>query len=316
MTDIDEKFDLGAARVCAILNEGSGRKNGDSIETMLMEKLAPIAKQFDIRRPATGAQIGRVAAGAVEDGYDLILAIGGDGTQAAVAQELVGTGTIMGVIPAGTFNYFSRELNCGETPEQGIDTILNARPSRLGVGEVNGRIFLNNVSFGVYPEILERRESIYRRWGRSRIAAYWSVMAALIDLRHALNLTAKVDGEERRYRTALAFVVKSAFQLESFGLDEGAEAVRDGALAMYVAKAARPLALIRAALRLAFGSPARRADFDLITSSEIEIDAGTAKRLVAHDGEKTRMRGPFILRNRPDALRVLVPVPTDPADQT
>lgn len=302
-----EPFQLADARVCAILNKNSGKKRGQEIEAELQDRLAPQTAHFEMRRPAHSGQIGAAAARAVRDDFDLILAIGGDGTQAAIAQEVAGTDKVMGVIPAGTFNYFSRELGCGETVSEGIDTILNARPARIGVGQVNGRVFLNNVSFGAYPEILQRRESLYRRWGRSRAAAYWSVIVALADMRRPLDLTAEVHGAEMRYHTALAFVAKSAYQLESFGLDEGAHAVRDGRLALFIARAEGPVGLIRAALRLAFGLTARDSDFDLITSDEIEIEAGPASRLVAHDGEKSRMKGPFKLRVLPDALTVLVP---------
>ncbi|MCQ0969181.1 NAD(+)/NADH kinase (plasmid) [Paracoccus sp. TK19116] len=307
MPQNDQSFDLSAARVCAVLNKGSGRKNGDQNERMLRERLEGRSAAFEIRKPAHGSQIGKVAKQAIADGFDVILAVGGDGTQAAVAQALARTDAVMGVIPTGTFNYFARELRCGEDVEGGIDTILDARLSTISVGEVNGRIFLNNVSFGAYPEILQRREAIYRRWGRSRVAAYWSVLAALKDMRHPMSLTASVDGVERHYETALAFIGKSAFQLETFGLDEGAQAVRDGHLALFVAKANGPMALIRAALRLAFGKTARDDDFDLITSDEIEIDTGRGKRLIAHDGEKSRVRGPFKLRALPEALNVLVP---------
>lgn len=237
----------------------------------------------------------------------MIIAAGGDGTQAAVAQALVGTEKIMGVIPTGTFNYFARELNCGQNAEEGIDAVLAGRPILRDVGTINGRLFLNNVSFGAYPEILERRESVYRRWGRSRIAAYWSVIITLADLRRPMSLTAEVAGESRRYETALAFVANSAFQLESFGLQEGADAVRKGHLALFVATAKGPAGLIRAALRLAFGWNARDTDFEMITSNEIDIDAGPSSRLVAHDGEKTRMKGPFKLRVLPNALTVLMP---------
>src|SRR5690606_31797404 len=137
------------------------------------------------------------------------------------------------------------------------------------------------VSLGVYPHILKTRESIYRRWGRSRLAAYWSVLVALRRLRHPMTLTARVDGESRNFTTALVFVARSAFQLDSFGLD-GADAIRQGKFAVLIARARKPLPLIRSALRLAVGFSAQDDDFDLIVTDELTIETGK-RQLVAHD---------------------------------
>ena len=70
---------------------------------------------------------------------------------------------------------------------------------------------------------------------------------------HAWSLNtddAEVDGQEREYTSALVFVARSAYQLDSFGL-EGADGIRDGKFAVLIAKARQPLPLIRSALRLA-----------------------------------------------------------------
>ena len=92
------------------------------------------------------------------------------------------------MIPGGTFNYFARDLGSGETLDEALRIFDAPRLRHVHVGDVNGMIFLNNISFGAYPEILKRRESIYRRWGRSRIAAYWSALIAVWNLRHPLHL--------------------------------------------------------------------------------------------------------------------------------
>ena len=226
---------------------------------------------------------------------------------AAVAGALIDRDAAMAVIPAGTFNYFARDLGSGETVEQALKMFDAPALRAVDVGDMNGMIFLNNVSFGAYPEILKRRESIYARWGRSRVAAYWSAVAALWNLRKPLHVVVRADGEpERRFTTALAFVAKSAYQLESFGL-EGADCVRRGQLALLVARARRPGPLIRSALRLAMGKSARYDDFNLVCADEMEIETVPAHEYVAHDGEKCWMDSPFRVRVRKGGLNVLVP---------
>ncbi|MTH33136.1 diacylglycerol kinase [Paracoccus limosus] len=304
----DRAYDLASARCCVIVNTGSGRKAGAAIAERLADRLQGRVAELAVRRIDSGGDLAQAARAAVQQGYGLIVAAGGDGTQAAVASAVAGSPAAMAVIPGGTFNYFARDLGSGETVDEALRIFDAPQLRRVHVGEMNGMLFLNNVSFGAYPEILRRRESIYRRWGRSRIAAYWSAVAAIWALRHPLQLTVRVAGEERRFVTALAFVAKSAYQLEAFGL-EGADAVRAGQLALLVARARRPGPLIRSALRLAMGKSARYQDFDLIAATEMTLETLPRREYVAHDGEKTWMASPFHVRVRAHDLAVLVPGP-------
>lgn len=299
-------FDLGRARVCVIANRGSGRKQGADIAETLREVLQGRVAELEIHGTDEGTALPDMARDAVRRGFDLIVAAGGDGTQAAVASAVAGTETAMAVIPGGTFNYFARDIGSGETVEAALKIFDAPALRRVDVGEMNGMIFLNNVSFGAYPEILRRRESIYKRWGRSRVAAYWSAAVALWNLRHPLRLVVRSHGEERRFTTALAFVAKSAYQLDSFGL-EGADCVRKGQLALLVARARRPGPLVRSAMRLAMGKSARYQDFNLVCAEEIRLETEPAHEYVAHDGEKTWMDSPFQIRVRKGALKLLVP---------
>ncbi|WP_410218703.1 diacylglycerol/lipid kinase family protein [Paracoccus sp. (in: a-proteobacteria)] len=299
-------FNLGKARVCVIMNRGSGRKKHRALVEQLREQLEPACGSYTLRESRKGSDLPQLARQVAGEGFDLVIAAGGDGTQSAVAAALTGTDVVMGVLPGGTFNYFARDLGVGETIDDALETILNAKVEAVDVGDVNGLIFLNNVSLGAYPQILKTREGIYRRWGRSRMAAYWSVLVALRRLRRPMNLVARVEGETQRYTSALVFVARSAYQLDSFGL-EGADEIRRGRFAVLIAKARQPLPLIRSAIRLAFGHSAKDDDFDLILTDELQIETPTRRQLVAHDGEKAVLYSPFKMVVRHGELRVLLP---------
>ena len=304
---MSDRFDLSQARVVAILNRKAGRDDSDGIGALLEKKIAPACASYDVVRPGKSESLTDIAARVAKD-HDLIIAIGGDGTQAAVAQALADAGgeTMLGVIPGGTFNYFARDLGVGDTQEEAIETLLNARIQPVSVGDMNGKIFLNNISLGAYPEILERREATYRRFGRRRFLAYWATLRTLMDLRHPLKLTAHVNGETLEYQTALAFVAQSETQLESSGL-QGSEEVKRDKLPLFIAKATNGRALIGAAMRLALGRASHGEDFDLIIADDFVINTDRPTRHVAHDGERSRVPSPLNLTIRKDALRVLVP---------
>ena len=306
MTYAPRLLDLASCKLALVLNGAAGKKDAQIKTAGIRERLAPRVREFATYPVLRGSGIAEAAKRAAQDGADIVVALGGDGTQSAVANALVGSETVMAVLPGGTFNYFARELGVGDTVENAIDTILAGHVRRLDVGEVNGRVFLNNASFGFYPEILRRREAIYRRWGRSRIAAYWSVLVALRNIRDPMRLTLTQNGVTRDISTALAFAARSGFQLESLGL-EGVQAVRDGQVAFFIATGRRPRDLMAAALRLAIGTVAQGQDFELLIADEFLIEMRQKGRLLAFDGEKERMNGPFRLRVQRGALSVIVP---------
>lgn len=296
---------LSDSHVLLIANSRAGRGDGAAAVAAIRARLAPQVARFDLRVLERGEDAGAVARAAVAQGAGIVAVLGGDGTQSAVAGALAGTRAVMAPLPGGTFNFFARDLGLGETVEAALDALEAGHVAMVPLACVNDRVFVNNTSFGAYPDILDRRESLYRRWGRSRLGAYWAVITALVQMRRPLVLQTTDAGQSRHYRTALAFVARNATQLGMLGLTEGTEAVRRGQLALFIARASRPGALIGAAIRLAFGMTTRHADFDLICTDCVTITTRPQTRLIARDGERERMAGPFRLTRHPAMLRVI-----------
>lgn len=243
MTSTFPDLDLARAKVTLILNAKAGKKDADARVEEIRARLEPAVGKL-ILRPVRGSEIARAARAAVDEGSDVVAALGGDGTQSAVAGALAGTDAVMAPLPGGTFNYFARELGL-ETLDDALDALLAGKVEARDVGTVNDRVFLNNLSFGLYPHMLQRREAIYDRWGRSRLLAYWSALLSVLNLRDPMHLSLTVDGQQRDIYTPLAFIARSAYQLESFGMD-GAKAVRDGHFALFVARGKSRRALMAA----------------------------------------------------------------------
>ena len=120
-------------------------------------------------------ELAREAAQAARADAGLLVAAGGDGTINAVAVAALREGIPIGVLPMGTFNYFSREHGLALDPEEAVQILLAAlhagdmRP--VQVGFVNRRMFLVNASVGLYPKLLAEREKASQRFGRSRLVA-------------------------------------------------------------------------------------------------------------------------------------------------
>ena len=296
----------GATDIRVILNGRSGKRRGRAQVEELEAIFARYPGRFSLVVVRGGREIGRETARALEEGIPTIVAAGGDGTICGIAAQLAGTGSRMGVLPLGTFNYFARSLGLPEELEEAVRVVAEGHLRAIPVGEVNGRVFLNNASLGAYAAILFRRERVYRRRGRSRLAAYWSVITTLLRFRVSLDATVTVDGAMRQFRTPLIFVAKNAHQLDHFEL-AGADCVRAGRFAVFVAAESSRLELLRTAFRLAVGNVRASRDFELICGRDVLVALRRRRRFVARDGERERMTGPFRFVVRPDALQVIVP---------
>lgn len=289
---------------CILFNPGSGRRNGGAREA-IEAAMARHPGRFVLREIAKGRDISAEADRAAQE-FKIVVAAGGDGTIGAVAEAAQRHGRTLGVLPRGTFNFFARGLNLPTDIDEGIDLIAAGHTRTISLGEVNGRVFLNNASLGLYPAILTQREGTYRRWGRSRLAAHWSVIATFTRFHRPLSLMVAVDGREVRRKTPLVFVARSAYQLKLFGL-KGSDDVRAGRFALFFAPDASRWGLFLMAVRLAWGTMKEGRDFTYFTGEEIDVETRSKRRIVARDGEREKMSSPFRFRVRPDALRVIAP---------
>src|SRR5436190_5548353 len=157
-----------------ILNSRSGRGSKGDLVHKLRSMAAALDVACDIVSTTNPSSLIEAARMAGKSSHDVVIAGGGDGTINAIASELIGTGKGRGVVPLGTFNYFAREMGVTADLEVAFRTCFEGETRSITVGEVNGKVFLNDASIGLDPLILGVREQSYRRWGRSRFLAYWS----------------------------------------------------------------------------------------------------------------------------------------------
>jgi diacylglycerol kinase family enzyme len=299
-------LNLSNRSALVILNTHSGDADKKKIRQAIRSMAATLGVKCDIVAARTVSQVSRAARNAARSDYDVVIAAGGDGTINAIARKLAGTGKPMGLLPVGTFNYFARELEVPSDLAEAFRACFEGETRDVTVGEVNGRMFLNNASIGLYPMILSIRERVYQRWGRKKIAAYWSVLKALVRPHLNLDLTISAGEERRRVRTPMMFVARNAVQLEDFRIPGTACVAGDG-FSVYILKPMGKLGLLRVAWRVATRKLAPEYDFDMLCARELRVDSRRILRHVAFDGERVKMLAPLEFRVRRHALTVVVP---------
>jgi diacylglycerol kinase family enzyme len=240
------------------------------------------------------------ALAAVREGADVLGAAGGDGTQACVAAVAAEHDLPYVCIAAGTRNHFAFDLGVDRDDVlAGLDAFVDPVERRVDLGVVNDRVFVNNVSLGVYGEIVQADEY--------RDAKVRTAIERLPDLlgpdgdAPELRCTGP-DGRPRATRQ-LILVSNNPYELErmsGFGTRERLDTGVLGITLLTVDSAAQAAALT--ALGLA-GQVARFEGYEAWTASELQVDAD---RSVAAgiDGEFCDLEPPVRCAMRPGALRV------------
>jgi diacylglycerol kinase family enzyme len=104
-----------------------------------------------------GTDLEQLVRGAIADGADALAMAGGDGSQAVVAMVAAEQDLPYACIPAGTRNHFALDLGVDREDVAGaLDAFIGGRERRVDLAEVNGRVFVNNVSIGLYAEAVQR----------------------------------------------------------------------------------------------------------------------------------------------------------------
>ena len=286
-----------------IFNQGSGQQKGHEPILELLRKCEVDAHLV----PTTGANVCKDAAKAAQSDDDLIVAAGGDGTISAVCAALVGTNKTLGVIPSGTFNFFARKLKIPLDQEEAIRVLANGRTTKVNVGEVNGKVFINNSSIGLYPAALREREQAYRKFGRSRLIAYVAGAVALMRQRsNVMRLRMSADGDERALKSQFVFVCNNQDQLDFYKI-RGGDCVANGSLAVYTAPPLGPMQMAKLAVHMLARRLDKAEDYEAQCARNLWVDTRRSKVEVALDGERMVLATPLHFRMHTAALNVKVP---------
>lgn len=270
------------------------KARGARVDTVVVERgrdLLPIARRY------------------AKTGCTTIVAAGGDGTVSAVASALVGSEAALGVLPLGTLNHFAKDAGIPLGLDAAVDTIVAGHTRLVDVGEVNGHIFVNNSSLGLYPAIVAERSELQRRGMRKWLAFIHAIAKIMRRVPH-FHASLHADGKyDSRDKTPFIFVGNNAYHASGLKIGER-QHLDGGKLWVCSAPDAGRAELIGMAARALFGR-LRPRELKVLEAEELWVSTRRFRRIhVANDGEIVATRSPLHYRIRPQALRVIVPAQT------
>jgi diacylglycerol kinase family enzyme len=296
--------------ITVVLNLGSGHHDKVAVRETIESELAQSRREFRIVEVEKPVDLQSIARQLVEERRtkpQIIVACGGDGTINTVASAVVDSGLPLGVIPAGTFNNFARNVGVPLDLTDAVRALTNARLHTVHVARVNGRIFLNNSSFGLYRHLLEEREALKQHFGRYKAVVVLASLMTLWRHRRVYDVQMQIDGTTVAVRTLMVNFSLNTFQLEMLDL-EVARCTALGLLAVVVLRPVSRLEMAGLAIRGALQGLRDAQNVQTYGASEVEIRLRGARRLkVAVDGEPIECDLPLRVTVQRNALHVLVP---------
>ena len=314
---------IAAARngpLFVVCNKSSGASDTIAEQGAMAEVFEAAGRAFvffNVEDPTQLLDIARQAVARAQAENGVVVAAGGDGTINAVAGVVLPSGCPFGVLPQGTFNYFGRTHGIPQGTRQAANALVGASLVPVQAGLVNGRIFLVNASLGLYPQLLEDRESWKSQLGRSRIVAFASSIATLLKSRHQLRLEIEQEGQPLRFlRTPTLFVGNNQLQLNRVGIEPGqADAVNRGLITAITVRPIGTLALFGLLVRGVLGRLGDAENIDSFSFRRLTVSPKGKRRIkVATDGEVTVMRTPLVFAVAEQPLLLMVPAPGDLAE--
>ncbi len=297
----------GAPPALTIIANAAARSNGAQ---QMIEQLGGQCRELGLAAQVVpvhdGEQIFAAARSAVQQGHRIVVAAGGDGTVSAVASCLAGSGVSLGVLPLGTLNHFAKDLGLPLDTGAALRVIARGRTIAIDLGEVNGRLFINNSSLGLYPRIVRDRDLQRRYLGRSKWRALLTASLHALRRYPMLSVDIDVNGERLQRRSAFVFIGNNEYHMEGFEIGERAQ-LSAGRLSLYVTQRTGRFGLLRLALRALTGRLEQARDFDMLTATSFVVRPRQQRIRVATDGEVQVLPTPLHYRIRPACLRVIVP---------
>lgn len=238
-------------------------------------------------------------------GTDLFIAAGGDGTINHVVQALVNTDARLGVLPMGTYNHFAKDLGIPLGWRAALDVALTGVTRQIDTARVNERFFVNNVSMGLYPELVSRREEKgrdYPRW-KARLYAFYTTMRKYPHV----NITVETASHHAAIRTHVFMVSNNSYDLSRLGIQAPRNTMSEGRLSVYWLPHMPRVELMKFCARYLAGRVREAPGFRSFRTAHVKVHSGRDHLHVGIDGEVFRLNTPLTITSVPQSLLVRVP---------
>jgi len=182
---------------------GTAAALGAKLEATLRQSFGRTIDLQLVDGPDVPRALGRVA------GAGRVVVGGGDGTLGSAAGLLAQAGSAMAILPLGTRNHLAGQLGIPSDLAQAARLAVEGTTTRIDLGRVGERVFVNNASLGLYARLVRNREALAAPKWLANLPAAWHVLRHL----RVRRMELRVDGAARQVVTPLLFVGNNRYAL-------------------------------------------------------------------------------------------------------
>jgi len=265
---------------------------------------------FEIYETTVKEDVTQVVRAAVQRGFELFLAVGGDGTAAAVASGLVDTQIPLAVIPTGTWNALARNMDIPLAIDQALELVFQGHRIRvIDAMQVEDKFYILNISTGIGSRTMRRvKREVKRRFGV--LADLWAGFIELMGF-ETFWFDVRIDGKQTRFQALEVMVANSKIiGLKAIQLDPEIH-MDDGILNVCRLYAGNLIDFFNLAMSILLGK--QREDPKLLcldAMHEVKIHCREKNLPVQGDGDLIG-RLPILIKLRPKAIHIVVPTISD-----
>lgn len=226
----------------------------------------------------------------------IIAVCGGDGTVSSLVKPIIESGAVLLPLPGGTLNHFTKDLGVPQTLPEALAQAAKQTVRSVDVASINGRYFLNNSAFGLYPSSLQVRARFEDKLGKWP-AAIVGVTRAFFNFHHYT-----VQLNKKTVSTPFIFIGNNTYELDGMGRPR----LDDGKLFVAVIHASTRRGLFWLFCQALFGQLQTAKNFDTYESSDPVVIKTRRRHVhIAADGELVKVSSPLEYQMHHNKLRVL-----------
>lgn len=292
------------AKMFVVLNPVAGRSEPETIRQALDRLLTYDNRGYEVYETTGREQLSEVVRAAIDEDFELVVAVGGDGTVSGVAGGLVRTSIPLGVVPVGTSNALARELDIPLHFEEALQLCFGKHATKvMDAMQVGDRIFLLNISIGLSSFTMRTAREDKRRFGR--LAYIWTGLRGLLGFQPQ-RFRLKVDGQSHHIRASELAIVNAGI-LGGSPFRWGPHIrLDDGQVDISIVRVRTALDYFRLVWDVLLNRQKQDPNIGYLQAQQsIEIDSGQPL-LVQGDGEIIG-RTPLRVQIIPNAVHVIVP---------
>jgi diacylglycerol kinase (ATP) len=293
-------------RAFVILNPAAGRTRAADVRQAIARHFGPEQWQVTIHETRVDDAVGDMVRAQVEEGVDMVIAAGGDGTLSAVVDGMANCQTPLAILPTGTTNVVAQELGIPPNLDEACRLLVGDHKIRaIDALQVGDRFFVLSVGIGLDAQAMENTsQQQKRRYGK--LAYLWVILRLIAGIQpHTFTVVA--DGELRRDKAADVLLTNVSTLTRPFRWGPHI-APDDGKIDIIIMRA-RNLRDILGVIYdiLAPGRPRRNRNLRF-WSAQSSVQVFPERPLPAQgDGDLLGIRKSVVARVWPGAVRVVVP---------